>query len=125
MKAWERTNEPISNRARPSDPKELIARMALSFEIQSLFWRALGKRTKGVCQFHVEGSSLPHWFVELDERGARVRGGEHPKPSAVWRSKADTVVSLMRGESRPHRDLKLEGDLDLLWRLFCALSSRV
>lgn len=129
MRAWQCRAQEIPARARPSHPAELIARMALSFEIQARFWRALGSKRRGVCQFHVPGAPLPDWFVELDARGARIGGGIHPAPAAVWRSEARVLVRLMRGEAGPELldagELGLEGDLELLSALFSGLTSRL
>jgi hypothetical protein len=109
---------------RPADPRELIGRMVIAFRAQAAFWRVLGARSPGVCQFHVEGASIPSWFVELSSTGALVRGGDHPRPSATWSSSAASIVAIMCGEERVD-DVRIEGDLELLSALFRGLASRI
>jgi hypothetical protein len=128
VKAWERTSEKKPT-ARARDPNAMIAHMYDAFTVRRRFWEALGKKRRGVCQFHIPGAPIESWYVELNERGGVITGGAHPRPTAVWRSDSAAFTALMRGEAGAElfveKRVELAGDLDLLFDLFQGLKARV
>lgn len=129
MKPWQRTEKNKSKTARPTDPTALIGHMYHAFTLRRRYWEVFGKKRPGICQFRIEGSSLPAWFVELGEKGGVIKGGEHPLPNAVWSSHADDFVAMLRGDAGnelfDQGRVRLEGDLDLMDGLFQGLSARI
>lgn len=128
MKPWERTAEK-KPRAQAKDPNAIIAHMFNAFSVHRRYWQALGAKKKGVCQFRVPGAPIESWFVELSDRGGVISGGEHPRPSAVWRCDAEAFTRLLRGEAGAElfdqKRVELAGDLGLLNDLFQGLKARI
>jgi hypothetical protein len=129
MKAWQRLDQKQKVTGKPEDPAQMMGHMFHSFALHAKFWRAVGSRRRGVCQFSLQGAEHADWFVAIDETGARVATGKHPAPTVRWRSEAAVFTKLMRGEGGPelvdHGQVAIDGDLALIDQLFRGLSAKL
>ncbi|MCK6549835.1 SCP2 sterol-binding domain-containing protein [Myxococcota bacterium] len=128
MRAWQRLDATEKPTSTPTDATAMIGKMYHAFAASPRFWRALGARRPGVCQFAIPGAKLDHWYVALDASGARLARGAHPSPSATFRADATAFLALMRGEAGAELfdagRVALTGDLGLLGALFEGLKTR-